>query len=67
LIEQDPQTGRYALGPAALQPGLTCLQQLDPIRAALPVARDLGQKEALEVARGAPPGDAVEPAPGTGE
>ena len=41
LIEQEPETGRYALGPAALQLGLTCLHQLDPVRAALPVAQQL--------------------------
>lgn len=41
LIEQEPETGRYALGPAALQLGLTCLHQLDPFRAALPVAQQL--------------------------
>ena len=41
LIEQEPETGRYALGPAALQLGLTCLYQLDPLRAALPVAQQL--------------------------
>ncbi len=41
LIEQDAETGRYALGPAALQLGLTCLQQLDPLKAAVPVAREL--------------------------
>ncbi len=38
LIEQDAVTGRYALGPAALQMGLACLVQADPIRAANPVA-----------------------------
>ena len=38
LIEQDPASGHYALGPAALQVGLTALHQLDPIRAADPVA-----------------------------
>src|SRR5258708_24210328 len=41
LIEQEPETGRYALGPAALQLGLACLHQLDPVRAALPVAEQL--------------------------
>lgn len=41
LIEQEAETGRYALGPAALQLGLSCLQQLDPFRAALPVAQQL--------------------------
>jgi DNA-binding IclR family transcriptional regulator len=50
LIEQDPETGRYALGPAALQLGLTCLNQLDPMRAALPVALDLAASTGYAVA-----------------
>jgi len=41
LIEQEPDTGRYALGSAALQLGLTCLHQLDPVKASLPVAQQL--------------------------
>lgn len=41
LVEQQAASGRYALGPAALQLGLTCLHQLDPLRAALPVAEQL--------------------------
>jgi DNA-binding IclR family transcriptional regulator len=41
LIEQEADSGRYALGPAALQLGLTCLHQMDPLRAALPVATAL--------------------------
>lgn len=53
LIEQDRESGRYALGPAALQLGLTCLHQLDPIKAALPIAQALaattGQAVALAV------------------
>ena len=43
LIEQDSLSGRYALGPAALQLGLACLQQLDPLKAAGPVAEALSQ------------------------
>ena len=50
LIEQDGETGRYMLGPAALQLGLACLQQLDPVRAALPVARDLAASTGYAVA-----------------
>lgn len=34
LIQQDPQTGYYGLGPLALQLGLISLQQVDPIRLA---------------------------------
>ena len=45
LIEQDPVSQRYALGPAALQIGLACLHQSDPIKAATPVAEAL----ALEI------------------
>lgn len=50
LIEQEAETGRYALGPAALQLGLTCLQQLDPFRAALPVAQQLAESTGHAVA-----------------
>ena len=41
LVEQDPMSGLYALGPAALQLGLACLNQLDPVRAARPIADEL--------------------------
>lgn len=50
LIEQDPATGQYALGPAALQLGLACLQQLDPVKAALPVAQHLADSTGHAVA-----------------
>lgn len=50
LISQDPASGRYALGPAALQIGLTCLHQLDPIRAAGPVAARLAEQTGFAVA-----------------
>lgn len=50
LVEQDLDTGRYALGPAALQLGLTCLHQLDPVRAAEPVARELAASTGYAVA-----------------
>ncbi len=50
LITQEPQTGRYALGPAALQIGLTCLHQLDPVRVALPVAEKLAESTGYAVA-----------------
>ncbi|HRO60439.1 MAG TPA: helix-turn-helix domain-containing protein, partial [Burkholderiaceae bacterium] len=50
LIEQDPESGRYALGPAALQLGLTCLHQLDPVRAALPIAESLATSTGHAVA-----------------
>jgi DNA-binding IclR family transcriptional regulator len=41
LVQQDAASGRYALGPAALRIGLTCLYQLDPVKAAVPVAEAL--------------------------
>ena len=50
LIEQDPATGHYALGPAALQLGLTCLHQLEPVKAALPVAQELAASTGHAVA-----------------
>ncbi len=53
LIEQDPVSHRYALGPAALQIGLACLHQLDAVRAATPVAEalaaQLGETVAIAV------------------
>lgn len=42
LIEQDA-TGRYGLGPLALQLGLISLQQYDPVRLATPLLVDLAQ------------------------
>ncbi|TSE19883.1 DNA-binding transcriptional repressor YiaJ [Tepidimonas alkaliphilus] len=46
LVEQDPVSGHYGLGPLALQLGLIGLQQVDPVRLAvaeLPaLARTLG-------------------------
>ena len=50
LIEQDPATGQYALGPAALQIGLACLHQLDPVQVATPVAEALAQATGHAVA-----------------
>ncbi|MEI7447327.1 MAG: IclR family transcriptional regulator [Burkholderiales bacterium] len=50
LIEQDPASGQYALGPAALQLGLSALGQLDPVRAATPVAEALARRTGHAVA-----------------
>lgn len=36
LVQQDPATGQYDLGPFALQMGLVSLQRLDPVRLATP-------------------------------
>ena len=41
LIEQDPASGHYGLGPLALQLGLISLQQADPIRLAMEALPDL--------------------------
>ncbi len=50
LVEQEAETGRYTLGPAALQLGLTCLHQLDPFQAALPIAQQLAESTGHAVA-----------------
>lgn len=50
LVEQDPVSGLYALGPAALQLGLACLNQLDPVRAARPIAEALADATGHAVA-----------------
>ena len=41
LVEQDQLSGRYGLGPLALQLGLMSLQQSDPVRVAAPLLPDL--------------------------
>lgn len=50
LVIQDPASGRYALGPAALQLGLTALHQCEPVRAAEPVAGALATATGQAVA-----------------
>lgn len=50
LVTQDAASGRYGLGPAALQLGLTALHQFDPIRAAEGVAAALADSTAQAVA-----------------
>ena len=44
LIEQDEASGRYGLGPLALQLGLIALQQADPVRIATPLIAELSQR-----------------------
>ncbi|MCW7539019.1 IclR family transcriptional regulator [Aquabacterium sp. A7-Y] len=44
LIEQDATSGRYGLGPLALQLGLISLQQADPVRIATPLIAELAQR-----------------------
>jgi DNA-binding IclR family transcriptional regulator len=41
LIEQDAASGRYGLGPLAMQLGLISLQQLDPLALATPLLEPL--------------------------
>ena len=50
LVAQDPVSGRYALGPAALQLGLTALHQCEPVRVAEPVAEALAAETGQAVA-----------------
>jgi DNA-binding IclR family transcriptional regulator len=50
LIEQEGDSGRYALGSAALRVGLTCLYQFDPLKAAIPVAQALAERTGHAVA-----------------
>ena len=53
LVEQQPETGLYDLGPFALQLGLSALARLDPVTLAaamLPeLSREIGQTVALAV------------------
>lgn len=53
LIEQDASSGRYGLGPLAMQLGLISLQQLDPLALATPLieqlAADCGHTTAVAV------------------
>ncbi len=43
LIEQDGASGRYGLGPLAMQLGLISLQQYDPVRLATPLIAELAR------------------------
>jgi hypothetical protein len=68
LIEQDPQSGRYGLGPLAMQLGLISLQQYDPVRLATRLIGELDEVE-LEIAAAVkqlqPPSEPVEGRPST--
>jgi DNA-binding IclR family transcriptional regulator len=44
LVVQEPGSGHYALGPAALRVGLAALNQLDPLREAEALATALAQQ-----------------------
>ena len=50
LIEQIAESGRYGLGAAALQVGLSCLHQLDPVKVATPIAEALAASTGHAVA-----------------
>lgn len=50
LIGQDAATGRYGLGPLAMQLGLISLQQYDPVRLATPLLAELAQQLNLTMA-----------------
>ncbi|MFI4932747.1 MAG: IclR family transcriptional regulator, partial [Burkholderiales bacterium] len=50
LVEQDRASGRYALGPLALQLGLIGLQQADPVRIAAPLLPELAAQTGHTVA-----------------
>jgi DNA-binding IclR family transcriptional regulator len=50
LVEQEAASGRYGLGPLALQMGLIGLQQYDPVRLAGPLIEELALQTGLTVA-----------------
>ena len=50
LVEQEPGSGRYGLGPLSLQLGLISLQQYDPVRLATPLIEELAQLTGHSVA-----------------
>lgn len=50
LVEQESGSGYYALGAAALQIGLACLHQLDPLKVAEPIAQELARATGHAVA-----------------
>lgn len=49
IVEQDPATGRYLLGPFALQLGLARMRQVDALRIAASAAADLATELGLMV------------------
>ena len=49
-MEQDRASGRYGLGPPALQLSLMSLQQADPVRLATPVIEALALQTGHTVA-----------------
>lgn len=47
LIQQDPATGRYDLGPRVLELGLAAISRIDPVREAMSILPDLSQRTGL--------------------
>lgn len=47
LIQQNPATGRYDLGPQVLELGLAAISRLDPVREAMSVLPDVSQRTGL--------------------
>ncbi|MBN3778653.1 IclR family transcriptional regulator [Burkholderia sp. Ac-20345] len=54
LVSQDPTSGRYELGPFALQMGLISLQRMDPVRVAIPLVDAIGPTVGHTVALATP-------------
>lgn len=50
LVEQDPETGRYCLGPMALELGLAYMKSIDPFALAYETITDLSASTGLHVA-----------------
>ena len=50
LIEQDPASGHYLLGPLAMQLGLISLQQVNPVQVATPLIAGLAERTGLTIA-----------------
>lgn len=44
LVEQSPATGKYDLGPVALQVGLAAILRLNVVRAAVPIIEEVREK-----------------------
>ena len=50
VVEQDAETGRYFLGPFAVQLGLTAMRTMDPMELAREAVSELSDRTALNVA-----------------
>ena len=50
LVNQEPSSGYYWLGPTAMQLGLVSLRMLNPVREAIPFAEDLARETGHSVA-----------------